>query len=138
MCSSACSACTTRSRATTRPTTVFDSYKLGTELTYAALPWLAVSGRFDRLVPDTSNAGRSFAIVSPKLIFRTNWQTREAITLQYAKWIYGSSPFYEGDRIGLMNNPGQKLDDRNGRNLRVDVVVARMSAASSTREGGFA
>jgi len=32
--------------------------------------------------------------------------------LQYAKWIYGSSPFYEGDRIGLMNNPGQKLDDQ--------------------------
>jgi hypothetical protein len=88
------------------------SYKLGTELTYSALPWLAASGRFDRLVPDTESSGRSFAVVSPKLIFRTSWQTREAITLQYAKWIYGSSPFYEGDRIGLMNNPGQKLDDQ--------------------------
>jgi len=39
------------------------SYKLGTELTYAALPWLAVSGRFDRLVPDTRDTRRSFAIV---------------------------------------------------------------------------
>jgi hypothetical protein len=88
------------------------SYKLGTEVTYAALPWLAVSGRVDRLVPDTRNSGRSFAVVSPKLVFRTSWQTREALTLQYSKWFYGSSPSYEGDRIGLMNNPGQKLDDQ--------------------------
>jgi hypothetical protein len=88
------------------------SYKFGMEATYSALSWLAVSGRFDRLVPDDRHAERSFAVVSPKLVFRTNWQTRESVTLQYAKWLYGSSPVFEGDRVGLMNNPGQKLDDQ--------------------------
>jgi len=88
------------------------SYKFGAEATVSALPWLAVSARFDRLVPDDRSPSRSFAVVSPKVVFRTNWQTREAVTLQYAKWFYGSAPVYEGDRIGLMNNPGQKLDDQ--------------------------
>ena len=88
------------------------SYKFGVEATYSALPWLAVSGRFDRLVPDDRRAERSYAIVSPKLVFRTSWQTRESVTLQYTKWLYGSAPVFEGDRVGLTNNPGQKLDDQ--------------------------
>ena len=72
-------------------------WKYGTELTYSMLPWLAASGRVDHVMPDTDDTKRSFAVFSPKLVFRTGWKTREALTVQYATYALGSHVRVEGD-----------------------------------------
>jgi hypothetical protein len=83
--------------------------KYGTELTYSFLPWLAASGRFDHVIPDTTNGSRSFAVLSPKLIFRTDWKTRESLTLQYAGYLLGSEVVVRGDNR-LLNTPSGEPD----------------------------
>lgn len=64
--------------------------KYGAELTYSALSWFAVSTRYDRVVADTSNASKTFAVVSPRVIFRSDFNSQDQVTLQYSRWVYGS------------------------------------------------
>ncbi|MEO7038175.1 MAG: hypothetical protein ABI548_29675 [Polyangiaceae bacterium] len=62
--------------------------KYGADLAYAALPWLTAAVRFDRLQPNSRIPEQSFAILSPRLVFKSKWITREAITLQYSHYMY--------------------------------------------------
>jgi hypothetical protein len=64
--------------------------KFGFEGGYSLLAWLATSLRVDRVQPDTHDARRDFAVVSPRLIFRSNWQARDQVVLQYSHWFNGS------------------------------------------------
>jgi hypothetical protein len=64
--------------------------KYGAEATYSFLPWLAVSGRYDRVTPFTNNEKYSFAVMSPRLIFRTGWTATDQVVLQYSHWLNGS------------------------------------------------
>jgi hypothetical protein len=60
------------------------------EATYSLLPWLAVSGRYDRVTPDMDDERYSFAVLSPRVIFRTNWDSHDQVVLQYSRWFNGS------------------------------------------------
>ncbi|MET0794008.1 MAG: hypothetical protein ABW061_20980, partial [Polyangiaceae bacterium] len=62
--------------------------KFGADLAYAALPWLTAAVRFDRLQPNSKVPEQSFAILSPRLVFKSKFVTREAITLQYSRYLY--------------------------------------------------
>jgi hypothetical protein len=62
--------------------------KYGADLAYAALPWLTAGVRFDRVQPNSRIAEQSFAILSPRLVFKSKFVTREAITLQYSRYLY--------------------------------------------------
>jgi hypothetical protein len=62
--------------------------KYGTDIAYAALPWLTGAVRFDRVQPNSRIAEQSFAILSPRLVFKSKFVTREAITLQYSRYFY--------------------------------------------------
>ena len=62
--------------------------KFGADLAYAALPWLTAGLRFDRLQPNSRIPEQSFAILSPRLVFKSKFVTREAITLQYSRYFY--------------------------------------------------
>jgi len=62
--------------------------KYGADLAYAALPWLTAGVRFDRVQPNSRIAEQSFAILSPRLVFKSKFVTREAITLQYSRYMY--------------------------------------------------
>jgi hypothetical protein len=62
--------------------------KFGADVAYAALPWLTAAVRFDRLQPSSRVPEQSFAILSPRLVFKSKFVTREAITLQYSRYIY--------------------------------------------------
>jgi hypothetical protein len=62
--------------------------KFGADLAYAALPWLTAAVRFDRLQPNSRVPEQSFAILSPRLVFKSKFVTREAITLQYSRYLY--------------------------------------------------
>jgi hypothetical protein len=64
--------------------------KYGLEGGYALLPWLAASVRLDRVEPDANDASKTFSVVSPRLIFRSGWQSHDQVVLQYSRWIDGS------------------------------------------------
>jgi hypothetical protein len=94
------------------PDPAFDGrqmFKYGAELTYSVLPWLALSGRVDHVLPDTSNGQESFAVFSPRLIFRSGWQARETLSLQYAAYALGDKVIVNGDNR-LMNSPSGHPD----------------------------
>ena len=66
-------------------------WKLGGEATYSVLPWLALSGRYDKVVPDTQDLTQGFAVVSPRIILRSDWQSTDQIVIQYSHWFNGAN-----------------------------------------------
>jgi hypothetical protein len=67
-----------------------DTHKLkfGADLSTSILPWLSAGVRFDRLQPNSRVPEQSFAILSPRIVFKSNWNTHETITLQYSRYMY--------------------------------------------------
>ena len=63
--------------------------KFGIEGTYSLLSWLAVSTRYDRVDPDVDYRAYSFAVLSPRVILRTDWLATNQIVLQYSHWFDG-------------------------------------------------
>jgi hypothetical protein len=87
-------------------------FKYGAEVTYSVLPWLAIAGRFDHVVPDTRDMQQSFLVFSPKLIFRNNWEGTYrggTLSVQYAAYVLGDHVIVNGD-TRLMNNPSGRPD----------------------------
>jgi hypothetical protein len=73
-------------------------WKAGSEITYSFLPWIALSGRYDQVITDTHQdcAGvpcstYNFAVVSPRVILRTDWQATDQIVIQYSHWFNGAN-----------------------------------------------
>lgn len=64
--------------------------KFGIEATYSLLSWFAASARYDRVQPDADEDRRSFAVLSPRLIFKTDWQATDQVVLQYSRYFNGS------------------------------------------------
>jgi hypothetical protein len=64
--------------------------KFGTELTYRWLSWLTFSGRVDRVMPNSKDSKESFTVISPKVIFKSDWLSHEQVTLSYTRWWYGA------------------------------------------------
>ncbi|HEU5077435.1 MAG TPA: hypothetical protein VFU02_24755 [Polyangiaceae bacterium] len=62
--------------------------KFGGDFEYFALPWLSAGLRADRLQPHSKVPEQSFTVVSPRITFRSDFVTREAVTLQYTRYIY--------------------------------------------------
>jgi hypothetical protein len=62
--------------------------KYGADVQYHATPSITAALRFDRLQPNSEIPEQSFAIVSPRLVFASNWVTREQLTFQYSRYIY--------------------------------------------------
>jgi len=73
-------------------------WKAGVEGTYSVLPWLALSGRYDKVVNDTHDdcggvpcSTYDFSVVSPRIILRTDWQATDQIVIQYSHWFNGAN-----------------------------------------------
>jgi hypothetical protein len=64
--------------------------KFGAEVTYRFFPWLAVSGRADHVVPNSKDEHETFNVLSPKVIFKSDWLSHEQVTLSYTRWLYGA------------------------------------------------
>jgi hypothetical protein len=76
---------------TTNGKSVYDGInklKYGIDLQYAALPWLTFATRFDRVQPNSNIPEQSFSILSPRLVFKTKFATREQISFQYSRYLY--------------------------------------------------
>ena len=63
-------------------------FKYGGDLRFDARRWLAIATRYDRVQPNSRIPEQSFSVVSPRLIFRTNWITREELSIQYSRYLY--------------------------------------------------
>jgi hypothetical protein len=62
--------------------------KYGADIQWHATPALTAALRFDRLQPNRDIPEQSFAILSPRLVFTSNWVTREQLTFQYSRYLY--------------------------------------------------
>jgi hypothetical protein len=62
--------------------------KFGADLTVQALPWLSPGVRLDRVVPNSSIGEQSFAVLSPRLQFKSQFVTHERLTLGYSRYFY--------------------------------------------------
>ncbi len=62
--------------------------KFGADVTVQVFPWLSPGVRFDRVVPNSHIPEQSFAILSPRLQFKSQWVTHERITLGYSHYFY--------------------------------------------------
>jgi hypothetical protein len=67
-----------------------EMFKFGTEVTYRFVPWVGISGRYDHVSPNSRDTEQNFDVISPKLIFKSNWNSHEQVTLSYTRWFYGS------------------------------------------------
>jgi hypothetical protein len=65
-------------------------YKFALSGLYSFLPWLSAGLRFDHVVPTSKDSSETFDVLAARLVFKTDWQSRESITLLYAKWFYGA------------------------------------------------
>lgn len=80
---------------------VFDGsskLKFGAEGSYSLLSWLAVSMRYDNVSPgrptgtpnlDFPDEDFAFQVFSPRIIFRSDWQSRDQVVIQWAHWENG-------------------------------------------------
>jgi len=71
--------------------------KYGADLAYDALPWFGIGTKFDRVQPNNKVPEQSFGMLSPRIVFRSNWVTHEAITLQYTRYFYNARECPAGD-----------------------------------------
>jgi hypothetical protein len=63
---------------------------MGSELTYNMASWFSLSGRFDHVRLDNDDDRQAFTAISPRLLFHSDWQSRDEFALQYTHFIYGS------------------------------------------------
>jgi hypothetical protein len=42
------------------------------------------------VAPNSKDLQESFDVVSPKLIFKSDWLSHEQVTLAYTRWLYGA------------------------------------------------
>ena len=66
--------------------------KFGAEAGYTLTSWFAFGGRLDHVSPQSEFKSRDFNIISPRVIFRSDWQSRDQVVLQYSKFLYGKRP----------------------------------------------
>jgi hypothetical protein len=79
--------------------------KYGGEATWSFSPIVAAALRLDSVNPNMSDSTNSFYVISPKLIFRSEFVTHEMIVLQYSGYVYGSAYTNASTSPGVMPWP---------------------------------
>jgi hypothetical protein len=75
--------------------------KLGTQVLYTPLPSMSAGVRFDEVQPNMDDSTHSFWVLSPRMIFRTEFVTHEQIMLQYQ--------YYSSTELVHQNSPTASL-----------------------------
>jgi hypothetical protein len=68
-----------------------DKYKFGGEIQITPVRLVSVGARFDRVSPDGHNADLAYSAISPRLIFHSNFLSREYVILNYTHYFLGSA-----------------------------------------------
>jgi hypothetical protein len=66
-------------------------FKYGGDAFAAILPWFGAGVRYDRVQPNLDDGSVAFSIISPRLVFRTSWNSHEQVSLVYSHYSYGSA-----------------------------------------------
>jgi hypothetical protein len=82
--------------------------KFGADLFYTFLPFMGAGFRVDAVLPNSHDSGENFYVISPRLVFKTDWGSRDTLSLVYGKWLYGPTSHPEASTI----TPGDRLDDQ--------------------------
>jgi hypothetical protein len=72
------------------PSNKQDRLKFGADLDVIPLSFMAAGVRFDRVMANASDSTLTYSAISPRLIFHTNWLSREYVVVNYTRYIYGS------------------------------------------------
>jgi hypothetical protein len=64
--------------------------KFGADLEFAPLSWFSVGFRADHLRPNSTIEEQNFSILSPRLVFRSDFASHEEISLLFHHYIYAS------------------------------------------------
>jgi hypothetical protein len=64
--------------------------KWGADVVATPLSWMGFGARFDFVQPSNLDVHQSFAVLSPKVIFRSRFVTHEEITAQFSHYFYGA------------------------------------------------
>jgi hypothetical protein len=67
--------------------------KGGVEATYNMLSWFGISARADHVRLNSDDPKQALTIISPRLLFHTDWQSRDEISLQYSRFFHGSKVY---------------------------------------------
>jgi hypothetical protein len=81
--------------------------KGGFEATYGMLSWFGLSTRIDHVRENVDQPRQAFTILSPRVLFHTDWQSRDEFALQYSRFIYG------GDVVVKTGYPPEDDPDAN-------------------------
>jgi hypothetical protein len=97
---------------TTNPQTLGtrDMVKTGVETLYSVASWLGIGDRIDYVAPAMGDSSKSFAVLTQKLVIRSDWTARETLVLQYSGWLLGDNVKVNGDNR-LMNYTSAKPDE---------------------------
>ena len=71
--------------------------------------WFGVSGRFDHVRLDNDFNRRAFTIYTARLLFHTNWLSRDEFALQYSHFVYGRE-VYVANGFPPVDNPSLTPD----------------------------
>lgn len=71
-------------------------YKGAIDGLYTLFRYLGVGCRFDTVVPNSKDMDETFYVLAPRIQLKTDWTSREALNLMYARWFYGSKTRNEG------------------------------------------
>jgi hypothetical protein len=83
-------------------------YKAGADLLYTFSSFMAAGFRADVVVPNSHDSQETFAVIAPRLIFKSDWNSRDTVSLIYGKWFYGPHSHAEASSI----TPSDRLDDQ--------------------------
>jgi hypothetical protein len=100
--------------------------KIGAEGAYSILPWLAAGVRYDRVEPNADASDETFAIISPRIIFRSGFQAHDQVVLQYSRFMYGSNV---GIRDTYRPTTDPSVDPNSALDFNPDEDVISLSAS---------
>ena len=74
---------------------------------YTFIRYVGVGARIDHIVPNSYDSGETYNVLATRLQFKTDWQSRETVSLIYGKWFYGPRTRNEGTGLRTPD----RLDD---------------------------
>ncbi len=83
-------------------------YKSGADLLYTFLPFMGIGFRADVVVPNSHDLKETFVVLAPRLVFKSDWSSRDTVTLLYGRWFYGPDSHPEASSI----TSGDRLDSQ--------------------------
>jgi hypothetical protein len=84
--------------------------KYGLDMEYVATSWLSAGLRADHLSPNSKIPEQNFSIVSPRIVFHSDFVTREQISFQYSRYIYAQRECEVGNPAANPFDAGQWHD----------------------------